>query len=83
MLPWYRSRRSVSAAAKPAAPPPTITILSGSERAGAVLPFLFAAGISSLVCTKSLPSRCSTVQRETGLKAGARKAFPVRRLKQA
>ena len=33
--------------------------------------------------TKILPSRCSTDQHSMGLKAGARKASPVRRLKQA
>ena len=33
--------------------------------------------------TKILPSRCSTDQHSMGLKAGARKASPVRRSKQA
>jgi hypothetical protein len=44
MLPWYCSRRNFAAAAKPAAPPPTITILSGSPAAGAALLRFFGAG---------------------------------------
>jgi hypothetical protein len=55
MLPWYCSRLNFSAAAKPAAPPPMMTILSGIPAAGAALLRSFDAGF--LVVTKSLPSR--------------------------
>ena len=80
MLPLYCSRRSISAAAKPAAPPPTITILSGA------LPLSLGAGFAGagrFSLTKTLPSRCSTDQQSIALRAGAASASPVRRLKQA
>ena len=81
MLPWKSKRRSISAAAKPAAPPPTITILCGASPAR--LPRDSGFGCFRFSLTKILPSRCSTDQHATGLKAGARKASPVRRSKQA
>jgi hypothetical protein len=83
MLPCHCSRRNFSAAANPAAPPPTITILSGDPAAGAMPRLACDSGVSFLVRTKILPSRCSRFQHATGLKAGACKASPVRRLKQA
>ena len=50
---------------------------------GRSLPRGSGFGCFSFSRTKILPSRCSTVQHATGLKAGARKASPVRRSKQA
>jgi len=80
MLPSKRWRRSISAAANPAAPPPTMTIRCGPVFARAV-PLVSVALFFSR--TNSLSSRNSTRQHATGLKAGARSASPVRRLKQA
>ncbi len=80
MLPWKRWRRSISAAAKPAAPPPMITIFCGPPDVGAArLPGVGAA----FSRTNTLPSRSSVDQHATGLSAGARTASPVRRLKHA
>ena len=42
-----------------------------------------AAGCSRFPRTKIFPSRCSTIQLASALNAGARKASPVRRSKQA
>jgi hypothetical protein len=68
-----------SAAANPAAPPPTITIRSGTFSAAARRRF----GCSRLFVTKIRSPRCSTFQHAIGLKAGARTASPLRRSKQA
>jgi hypothetical protein len=57
-----------------------MTIFCGI-RAGSVLRRM--GGVIFLSVTKTFPSRCSTDQHATELKAGARKAAPVRRLKQA
>src|SRR6185369_952371 len=74
--------RSISAAANPAAPPPTITIRSGLVPSS-LAPALRRSDGGTFSRTKSLPSRCSTRQRDIGLNAGAAAASPVRRLKQA
>ncbi len=80
--PSYRCRRSISAAAKPAAPPPTITIRSGAG--GCWAPLFPVAGAGCFFrFTKIFPPLCSTAQQETGLMAGAERASPVRRLKHA
>jgi hypothetical protein len=79
MPPSYFCRRSISAAANPAAPPPTITILFGSSR----LPRGLVSGRARFSRTTILPSRSSTSHVSTGLKAGARNASPVRRSKHA
>ncbi len=72
------SRRSISAAAKPAAPPPAITTRRGP------LPAAFLAGWAGAGApTTILPSFSVTSQRPTGSIAGARSASPVRRQKRA
>src|ERR1051326_8631983 len=68
----------MSAAASPAAPPPTITTEFGAEL-GAGL----AEGSPSFSRIKTLSPTFSTFQRAIGSSAGARNASPVRRLKQA
>jgi hypothetical protein len=78
-LPAKPSRRSISAAANPAAPPPTITTradFSPALRAGPAAGSIFPRTIT-------LPSRCSARQHGTGLNAGAPMASPLRRLKRA
>ena len=72
----------MSAAASPAAPPPTMTIDSGIGRApdGDAR---VAAGLASFSLTKTLSPTRSTRQHAIGSSAGARSASPVRRLKQA
>jgi len=70
---------NTSSPAKPAAPPPTMTTLGGRAAA-----FCVAGPASgSLSRAKTLPSTCSTRHRGNGSNAGARKARPLRRLKQA
>ena len=80
MPPPKPRRRSISAAAKPGCTAADDDDLVGRVRrisAGrAVWPSRFSL-------TKIRPSRCSTFQHSTGLKAGARTASPLRRSKQA
>src|ERR1700744_6144861 len=78
----YPARRSASAAAKPAAPPPN----TGTEAGGY---FAVAAesgtgrGSAILSRAKIFPPISSTRQQAIGSRAGGRNAAPVRRLKQA
>jgi hypothetical protein len=60
---WYCSRRNFSAAAKLAAPPPIMMILSGISVACTALLLVCGVGASFLIVTNSLPSRDSTAQR--------------------
>jgi hypothetical protein len=60
-----------------------MTIFSGDPAAVAAPDLVCGRGGSFLLRTKILSSRRSTVQHATGLKAGARNASPVRKLKQA
>src|SRR5207247_2639721 len=73
----------VSAAAKPAAPPPTMTTLPGNGYPDAAPLRPCGIGASFCATTKTLPSRGSTDQQATELNAGACNASPVRKLKQA
>ena len=77
--PWYFCRRSISAAANPAPPPPTITILFGASGLTRGL----ASRLSALLAHEDLAVALLDRHESTGLKAGARKASPVRRSKQA
>src|SRR5262249_57017676 len=77
------ARRSISAAANPAAPPPTITTRSGFAPELRALPAVRLSAGSIFSRTKTVPLRFSTRQHGIGLKAGAATASPVRRLKQA
>jgi len=61
-------RRNISAAANPAAPPPTMTILSGSPWA---LSGCFDLVTCRLLRTEIIPSLCSMSQHAIGSMAGA------------
>jgi len=78
--PWKRWRRSISVAAKPAAPPPTITIFCGPP--GASTTRRLGAG-AAFPRTKTLPPSTSVDQHAMGPSAGALTASPVRKLKHA
>ena len=80
ILPANCFLRSISAAANPAAPPPMITIFSGALTA---LARAFGVGRSRFSRTVIFPSRCSIFQHSIGSIAGARRASPLRKLKQA
>jgi hypothetical protein len=82
-LPANPSRRSISAVANAAAPPPTITTRSAFSLALRALAALRCSVGSIFSLTHALPSRFCTRQHETGLNAGAATASPVRRLKRA
>src|SRR5215469_8456986 len=67
MLPLYSSPRNLWAAAKPAAPPPTMTIFSGNPAAGRPRRFLGRAETCFLLVTTTFSPRRSTDQQETAL----------------
>src|SRR5262245_3023627 len=79
-LPANPSRRSISAAANPAAPPPTITTRSGFALELRALPAVRLSAGSIFSRTNAVPLCFSTRQHGIGLKAGAATASPVRRL---
>src|SRR5262249_28321420 len=82
-LPANPSRRSISAAANPAAPPPTITTRSGVALEPRALPAVRLSAGSVFSRTNAGPLRLSTRPHGLGVQAGAATASPVRRLKQA
>jgi len=83
--PSYASRRSMSAAARPAAPPSTITTDAGAPAAvaRAAQASTLGSARASFSRTKTTSPVRSTRQQAIGSSAGARTASRVRRLKQA
>jgi hypothetical protein len=79
MLTRNWGRLNMSAAAKPAAPPPTITILPGASTD----PLPRGFGCSRFCRTKIWSPSCSTRQTASAVSAGARVASPMRKSKQA
>src|SRR5215471_16794501 len=77
--PPYPLRRSISAAASPAAPPPMIR----TEEGGAAFEIAAGPAGGSFPRTNRFSPACSTRQHGIGSSAGALRASPVRKLKQA